>query len=130
MEITSTLGPLRDNLVDFSNIYNYQERQICPGENWTIPDTRSSIDLCRFTIIPWDILLEIDEFYGRMTNFTFEYEWFPILETNAPVTPPSGMPSITLSNLPSQEQSDQPTGSPTVDTCNDCTLSGFISGGM
>ena len=130
MEISASLGPLRDNLLDFNNIYGYQEREMCPGENWTIPDTRSSVNLCTFTEIPWDILLEFDEFYGRRTNLTFEYQWIPILETSAPVVAPSDSPSITLSNLPTNVQSNSPTASPTINTCNDCTLSGFISGGM
>ena len=113
-----------------NNIYGYQEREICPGENWTIPDTRSSINLCTFTEIPWDILLVIDEFYGRRTNLTFEYQWIPVLETSAPVIAPSDLPSITLSNLPINVQTDSPTAPPTIDTCNNCTISGFISGGM
>ena len=71
--------------------------------------------------------MEIDEFYGRMTNMTFEYEWKMI--SAGPVVSPSSLSSIAPSSIPSLTLTDYPSASPTIDTCNDCTLNAFISGG-
>ena len=108
--IKAELGPLGTKLLEFSDVYGYLERNICTDDIWTIPDRRSSVNLCEqsYTAPTWDISIDVDDFNGRTTNMESNYTWS---------ISPSTAPSI------------QPSMAPTIDTCMNCTLTGIVSGG-
>lgn len=112
MSVKAEIGSLGTEVLSFDDIYSFSERQICAGEYWTIPDRRTSINLCKEQENPWDIVLDVDEFFGTTTNLTYNYEWREY-----------------LSNIPSSTLSAYPSAAPSKDTCRDCTLTGVVSGG-
>ena len=76
MAVRSQLGSLGTTLLRFNDVYSYRERELCNNEMWTVPDRRSSVNLCNAMLDEsWCILLEVDELYGRRANATHEYEW-------------------------------------------------------
>jgi hypothetical protein len=119
VDIRTKLGRLGVKTLVFDDVYSYQDRQICANESWTIPDRRSSINLCDLSDDPLDVLIDVNEYNGRMTNLTFVYDWA--------VDEKFTFPFQELSNYPSL--STHPSLTPTMDTCEDCTLTGFVSGG-
>ena len=108
--IKADSGPLGSQVLEFDDVYSYQERDLCGNETWAVPDRRSSVDLCKDTKdeTTWNILLDIDALYGNTTNATSNFTWS---------ISPSVTPSI------------QPSMAPTINACLDCTLTGIISGG-
>lgn len=116
MEVTDirvSLGPLGETLLSFDDIYSYQQRQLCVGETWTVPDRRSNINLCEYSINAWDIVIEVDELRGQNVTNSRVHEWTPFSKSKLPTSAPFIYPS----------------SSPSVDTCLDCTLTGVVSGG-
>ena len=108
--IKAELGPLGKRVLDFSDTYSYQEREMCANDIWTIPDRRQSVNLCveSSATTNWNILMDVDSFSGGTINMSSNFVW-------------SISPSISPSILPSM--------SPTIDTCTNCTLTGIVSGG-
>ena len=117
---------------------------MCSGEVWTIPDKRSSVDLCEISqeFDPLDILVEVEDFNNRIENLTFAYKWTfsPTISPQPSVAPldlpsiqpsaaPYAQPSMTPSSEPSTVPSTHPSSSPTRDLCQDCTLTGYIGAG-
>lgn len=126
--IKSYVGPLGESLLNFNDIYNYQERELCSGENWTVPETKFAINVCDIFDASWDVMLDIDFFDGRSGNITSMLEWqiapsaYPSMSSS-----PSSSPSIHPSMLPSLDPTLSPSSAPSIDACNDCTLTGLIS---
>ena len=126
--IKTYVGPMEESLLDFNNIYNYQERELCSGENWTVPETKFAINVCDIMDAAWDVMLDIDFFDGRRANITSMLEWqfapsaYPSMSSF-----PSSSPSIYPSTLPSPGPTLLPSLAPSIDACTDCTLTGLIS---
>ncbi len=103
MAIRVDIGPLGREMIAINDVYNYTSRHLCVNETWLVPDRRSTVDLCNIEGKSWPIYIEIDEYFGKRANSTFNYKW--------------------------KELGDQPTTSPTQYACQDCTLTGVISAG-
>ena len=116
--IKASLGPVGLVNVDFSDVYSYSERLMCSGEVWSIPDRRSAVDLCTSTTDSWDIVIDVNDIFGRPANMTWEYNW---------TLPPTAAP--TIGEKPFAAPSSLPSSAPSIDVCNGCTLTGLVSGG-
>ena len=106
-DIRVALGPFGDELLCYDDIYEYNFRWLCPGETWTVPDRRKKVNLCKESDNEWDISIEVKESRGQQNRRRYSFPWSPY--TNLAVPFPA------------------PTASPTVDTCDDCTLTGLVS---
>ena len=133
--IRAEVLPLGSQGLNLNDVYNYKEREICYGDSLTVPDRRFSVNLCEELeyIDPWEILLYVDEFNSRTKNLTFEYEW-EFSPTSSPQPSftasiePSMYQSIHPSNEPSIQTTPEPSAKPSQYNCQDCTLTGLISG--
>ncbi len=112
VNIRVALGPLGLSLLRFDDIYGYNDRQICSNETWVVPDRRLNVNLCKESVDPWEIIIEVDESSGQSLKESFEYELIPFNNNTASSTMPSGRPS----------------GAPSIDVCSDCTLTSQIRG--
>ena len=110
MNIKAELGPLGAKLLEFEDVYSYLDRDICPGDIWTVPDRRSAVNLCEqsYTTPMWDIILDVDDLGGGTTNMVSNFTW---------------------SISPSMAPSIQPSLAPSIDRCTNCTLTAIVSGG-
>ena len=143
--VSANIAPLGTQQLDFNDIYSFQEREICNGEAWTVPDKRTSVDLCEVSqeLDPsWDIVVDIEDFNRRIENITFAYRWnvSPTMSPQPSIAPidlpsiepsvaPYAQPSVAPSSKPSIAASSHPSSSPTEDLCQDCTLTGYIGAG-
>ncbi len=107
-DILVSLGPIGDELLSFDDIYSYQERELCVGETWTVPDRRRKVKLCKESDTAWDIFIEVKESRGQQKRRRYTFGWIPYLGSSAVPYP-------------------SPTAVPTIDTCQDCTLTGLVS---
>ena len=107
-DIRVSLGPIGDELLCFDDLYSYQERKLCAGDTWTIPDRGSSVNLCKIPDSEWDIFIEVKESRGQQKRQRYAFGWMPYAESAVPYPSPTEMP--------------------TVDMCQDCTLTGLVSG--
>ena len=102
VSIRSELGPVGKQVINFADVYNYNQRQLCANEQWIIPDKRASVNLCNIEGSSWQLAIEVKENFGIVSNLTMEYSWRSVAS---------------------------PSASPTVDTCQSCTLTGVVSAG-
>jgi len=115
--VKAKLGPLVGvNNLALNKYYGYGRRKICTNDSWTLSDKRLSVNLCEKTkeYSTWEMVLDVYDRTGRSTNTTLGYNW---IFTTEPSIFPSTAPSIF------------PSTSPTFDTCRDCTLTTYMSGG-
>ncbi len=133
MSVVAEVGPLGKKMLDFSDIYSFQQREMCKGMSWTIPDRRRITNFCEKALFEksWDITLKIEEYRGRKENLSSEYIWSQNLPGSSP-TPPS-QSSMQPSTYPTAHHSSFPTVdpsiAPSIDNCRTCTHTSFLSGG-
>ena len=113
--ICAQLGLFKVTSLRFDDLYSYQERELCVNETWTVSDCRSNVNLCKQSESAWHVLIEVNESQGQQKRQKYTFEWVPFI--TAKTLSPSIAPSTLLS------------ASPSMDNCQDCTLTGVISGG-
>ena len=114
-DICAQLGPFKVTSLRFDDLYSYQERELCVNETWTVSDRRSNVNLCKQSESAWDVLIEVNESRGQRKRRRYTFEWVPFVA--AKTLSPSIAPSPLFS------------ASPSIDNCQDCTLTGVFSGG-
>ena len=93
-------GPLGTATLAFEDYIECAEREMCRGDSWTIPDRRSSVNICELAVLPnnpWDLKLTVEDTRDRSISFPSVYKWdefkIPIAPTPTAPTPTAPTPT-------------------------------------